>query len=131
MAYEVTDFWLRFGADKSRDTTNIDVAVYTNDVTPTAASVIGDFTLDENTTLSSTTDGNPTVSGAEGTQAYEYIAAVGGGNSGKTVYGFVIWRDLPGTDVLLWAHRFSTPISAPSNTTTNVEVRFKRMFRQV
>lgn len=133
MSYTVTENFLRHAVVQGYNTAGqlgLQVALYSNDITPSSSSVFADFTLQNITPLVNTQTGNPSVSGAEATQIHRYIAIVSADSSGITIYGVLIYINNPVT-ALNWAHRFASPIVIAANDMVNIEVDIDRIFRQV
>ena len=135
MAIILSNLHLQRVAERLANTTNDDVrfSLYTNDVSPSAASVISDFTREATAILYDEVIGRPYASGGWQVQDYQAIVRnVVGWAGGKTVYGFVIFgEDNLGNAKLIHAHRFTSPVVIPADTTKAISVEIRSKARQV
>ena len=128
MSYEVTNNFLRYSVVEGFSVSDVSAGLYTNDLTPSDASVAADFTLVTGTPgLDNMRVGTLTTVGAEATQLYRLTLNV---NGPETVYGIIIF-EVSDSDSLFYAHRFASPINISSNNSANIVVDINRIFRQV
>jgi len=108
---------------------NIRFYWYTNNVTPSANSVLADFTLQNSHDLKNLDIGAPFIDAGWAVQ--DYLAATGIFSGEVTVYGCLWQSSGGGDDPLIHAHRFSTPVFVPDGAQKEISVEFRTKARQV
>jgi len=101
--------------------TDVVVKLFTNDKTPAAADVVGDYTeaTDGNYAAATLTGGNWSISVVVNVGTAEYAQQAFSFGGTATVYGYYV-TDVAGT-TLLWAERFSAAATfGSSGGTVNV-----------
>jgi len=131
MAITLSNLHLKKIARDLGNDSDIRFRFYTNDVTPSANSVLADFTAagTGGHNLSDLISGAPSINAGWAEQGY--LAASGVFSGEVTIYG-CFWMSVgAGDSTLIHAHRFATSVFVPDGTQKEISVEFKTKARQV